>query len=246
MNNRFIIIVPFFNVEKTIQKTLSSVLKQTYSNYACILIDDMSTDDSYKKCEDIIRDNDSFYLIKNKKKKNSTRNIYEAIYKYTEENDIVVILDGDDFLFGKDVLSYLNNFYNKSNCWLTYGSYLELSNGLRGKFAKQIPEYVIKNNSYREHEWITSHLRSFRSFLYKKIKKEDFLNNENKKFFTRAGDLVIMFPMLEMAGEKACYIEKILYVWNNLSNLNEHKVDHTQQLANEKQIRSRKKYEKII
>jgi len=245
MNNKFTIIIPFYNVENTIQKTIASVLKQDYKNYTCILIDDISTDSSYKECKKIIKNNSCFSLIKNKEKKYSTKNIYEAIHKYTKEDDIVVVLDGDDFLFGKDVLSHLNDFYNKNDCWLTYGSYIELSRGVKGKFAKQVPEYVIENNSYRQFEWCTSHLRTFRSFLYKKIKKEDFLD-ENKKFFTRAGDLVIMFPMLEMAAEKAFYIDKTLYIWNDISDLNDHKIDHSTQLAIENQVRNRKKYEKII
>ena len=46
MNNKFIIIVPFYNVEKWIKYNIRSVKKQNYSNYKCILVNDISTDKS--------------------------------------------------------------------------------------------------------------------------------------------------------------------------------------------------------
>ena len=70
--------------------------------------------------------------------------------------------------------------------------------------------------------------------------------DRNGNFYTRAGDLVIMYPMLEMAGKKAFYIDKILYIWNNISELNEHKVDHSKQILVEQEVRNKEKYEPII
>ena len=115
---------------------------------------------------------------------------------------------------------------------------------MRGKFARQIPPSIILNNQYRDFEWCTSHLRTFKSSLFKKIAPND-LKDKNGKFFTITGDLAIMFPMLEMSGQRSKYIEKLLYIWNDVSTLNDHKKDHTKQLRVEKEIRNRKKYEPI-
>ncbi len=48
MNNRFIIIVPFYNVKKWIKYNIASVKKQNYLNFKCVLIDDISTDNTYE------------------------------------------------------------------------------------------------------------------------------------------------------------------------------------------------------
>lgn len=45
------IVVPVFNVEKTLERCVNSITQQTYSNIDIILVDDGSTDDSGKICE---------------------------------------------------------------------------------------------------------------------------------------------------------------------------------------------------
>ncbi len=53
MNNSFIsIIVPVYNVENYIRECLDSILSQTISNFELILVDDGSTDNSGKICEE--------------------------------------------------------------------------------------------------------------------------------------------------------------------------------------------------
>ena len=243
MNNKFKIIVAFYNVEKWIETTIKSVLGQSYDNYECILINDMSSDESSSICHRLVGDNTKFKIIDNDIKKCSLENIHNAIHEHTDGQDIVVILDGDDFLANADSLEHLNKVYNAEDCWVTYGSYMNLSNRLRGKFSKPIPQEVIENNSFRQHEWCTSHLRSFRSFLFKEI-RQDSLQDKSNKFFDFAGDLAIMFPLLELAGHRSTYVDKILYIWNDLNELNEHKRDNSRQLLVESMIRRKERYDK--
>ena len=44
------VIIPVFNAEKTIERTIESIIKQTYTNWELILIDDCSSDDSHNIC----------------------------------------------------------------------------------------------------------------------------------------------------------------------------------------------------
>ncbi len=245
--NHFKIIIPLYNVEKWIKPCLNSVLLQDYDNYECIIVDDCSND----KTPHIIKDMSlpkQFKVITNQKNVGPLENAYLAVVKHSTEldsDDIVVILDGDDFFASKEVLSTLNDFYNQEDCWMTYGSYINLSNRQKGKFSTPVPERIIQENSYRQAPWSTSHLRSYKAFLVQKIQIEDLMDN-NGEFYRAAGDLAMMFPLLEMCGPRAKFIDKILYIWNDCSDLNEHKSKRELQLRCEREIRQAKKYDRLL
>lgn len=48
------IIIPVFNVSNYIEGCICSVMKQTYPNIECVIVDDASLDDSIDKCEKLI------------------------------------------------------------------------------------------------------------------------------------------------------------------------------------------------
>ena len=50
------IVIPLYNKENCILKTIQSVLDQSYANYELIIVDDGSTDKSLQVIEDYIRD----------------------------------------------------------------------------------------------------------------------------------------------------------------------------------------------
>ena len=91
---------------------------------------------------------------------------------------------------------------------------------------------------------MTSHLKTFKYHLFKKINRTDLLDN-NGKHFTMAGDLALMLPMLEMAAFKSKFISDILYVYNRSNPINEDKVKHSLQLKIEKYIRAKNRYHPI-
>ena len=245
MNNHFKIIIPLYNVQDWIKICIRSVKAQTYKNFQCIIIDDISTDNSVEIINKEIAGDERFKLIVNTDKAFALKNIYDGInLSSPDDEDIIVTLDGDDWLAGKDVLQHLNEIYNEENCWITYGSYVEYPGGAKGKFAKKIPDYVIQTNSFRNFEWCSSHLRSFKNHLWSKIKKSDLLDSEGK-FYRMTWDLAFMFPMLEMAGKKSCYIEKPLYVYNLGNPLNDHKVDNSYQMQLEREIRGKEPYREL-
>jgi glycosyltransferase involved in cell wall biosynthesis len=246
MDNHFKIIIPLYNVEKWIKICIRSVKAQSYKNFQCIILDDISTDKSVEIIQKEIKGDDRFKLVINTEKSYALKNIYDGInYSNPNSEDIIVTLDGDDWFAEKDVLKKLNRIYKSKKCWLTYGSYAEYPSGRRGKFAKQISKNVINNNAFRKYEWCSSHLRTFKYHLWNEIERNDLLDSEGK-FYRMTWDLAFMFPMLEMSGDKAVYVEDILYVYNMSNPLNDHKVDNSYQMKLEQEIRTKKTYNRII
>lgn len=52
MEEKISIVVPIYNVEKYLKKCIESIINQTYKNLEIILVNDGSTDNSYKICEE--------------------------------------------------------------------------------------------------------------------------------------------------------------------------------------------------
>ena len=247
--NKFKIVVPMYNVEKWVKNTINTIKKQSYRNFECVIIDDISTDSSYSVVKELIKDDDRFELIKNTEKKFALRNIYEGIeHLKPDVNDIVVTVDGDDWLYNYNVLEKVNQVYMQNNCFITYGISVYLDDLKKGLVmpngSEPFPPQVVANSLFRDYRWVSSHLRTFKYGLWNKIKREDLLD-EDGQFFRMAWDLAFMFPMLEMAQERHRFISDILYVYNNDNPINDHKVDTPLQLRTDHYIRRKERYSRI-
>jgi|TARA_Y100000996_G_scaffold391841_1_gene354127 glycosyltransferase involved in cell wall biosynthesis len=245
MGNHFKIIVPFYNVEKWVKACIRSVKAQDYKDFQCILLDDMSTDNTAEIVRKEIGDDPRFTFVEVQEKAFALKNIYDGIaLSNPSPEDVIVTLDGDDWLSRRDVLTVLDLIYRNSDCRMTYGSYAEYPGGKKGKFAKQIPAEWISQRVLRKAPWQASHLRTFKHDLWKRIKLED-LQDTDGKFYRMAWDLAFMFPMLEMAGTKSVHIGDPLYVYNMSNPLNDHKLDNELQVKTENEIRAKQPYETI-
>ena len=243
MQTHFKIIVPFYNVEKWARATVNSIKMQEYDNYECVFIDDMSTDQSASIISSLVESEPRFHFIKNKEKKFALGNTIQGTeYLKPSPDDVLMVLDGDDWFASPNVLSRINEEYINHECWMTYGSYLEFPSGVRGKFARQLPDAVVANNAFREYPWCTSQLRTYKYHLWADI-KQDALRDVNGDLYTISGDLAYMFPMLEMTGPRSRYIKDILYIYNLETPLNDHKKDNRLQVSIEREIRNKQKYE---
>jgi glycosyltransferase involved in cell wall biosynthesis len=240
------IVVPFYNVEKWIETCIQSIKKQTFTNFKCILVDDISSDNSYEIAKNVIADDTRFVLVRNEEKKLALRNIYDGIQILNpDDEDIIVTIDGDDWLSRNDSLEILNKYYVEGQDTLvTYGTYIEFPSGNRPSNVSKYPEEVVKTNSFRKDIWRASHLRTFKYKIWKSINLED-LQDSSGNFYKMAWDLAFMFPMLEMAGPRAKYVREAIYCYNLVNPLNDHKVDHQLQLSLDNEIRNKKSYSRI-
>lgn len=239
---RFVVVIPSYNNEIFCEKNLASVLSQDYPFFRVVFIDDASTDETLSKARVFIENYGArreVEIVHNEINQGGLENIYNAVMRAADD-EIIVNVDGDDWLKNDQVLRFLAGVYKKGNIWLTYGQYENFPSGTVGHCAA-ISSKVLRKEGLREIPWVTSHLRTFYGWLFKKIQKEDLLYEG--EFFRLAWDLAFMFPMIEMAGEKRVkFISEILYVYNAINPLGDGKTHYEMQQEMGRVIRSKRPY----
>lgn len=238
-----VIVIPSYNNEQWYQKNLRSVFDQKYQNYRVIYIDDCSPDgtaDLVAKFVSTCHQGRRVTLIRNQVRRGALANLYNAIHS-CNDNDIIVTLDGDDELAHSCVLRKLNFVYSTDHVWMTHGKLRELRRG-NDTWCIPVPQDIIEKNRFRTFR-CPSHLRTFYAWLFKKIRFED-LQYEGA-FFKMTWDQAIMFPMIEMAGNRHKFIEEVNYIYNDLTPLNDNKVNPQLQRDLEVIIRSKPAYMRL-
>ena len=210
---RFIIVITVYNAELYIGKCIDSVMSQINNNYDVIIVDDCSTDRTW----DIICSS-GFRSFRNSERNGSSLfNMIKGIEMMNiDPEDVIISVDGDDYLAYNNTLTHLDKVYNDKDVWLTYGQYFPLSG-----ISKDRSAIVLDTRAYRKSRiWSTSHLKTFKKWLWDKIDKKDFLDADGN-YFCDTADRAFMYPMIEMAGSHARFISEILYMYNDISPLNE-------------------------
>lgn len=223
LDKSIVVVIPSYNNVGWCERNIRSVLDQNYSNYRIIYIDDCSTDNTYWMVKGIVENHSKSSLVKlirNDSRKLALHNLYDAIHScYNDE--IILTLDGDDWFPHNNVLQRVNQIYQDSNVWMTYGQYVKSDGGVGG--AKPLPQWVIEKNAYRTYEFVTTHLRTFYAGLFKQIKKEDLMIDGN--FLPMGWDLGFMYPMLEMGQYHSRFIGEALYVYNIHNPISDNRVN---------------------
>jgi glycosyltransferase involved in cell wall biosynthesis len=245
INTHFKIIVPMYDCAKWAVGCLNSVLNQTYKNWQLVVAVEPSTDGTFEVVKEYLekQEGSDWLLFRNETRKHVPKNHVDCIVSSAPSNDdVIVCLDGDDKFYGNDVLQYLASVYEDENIWITWGSYIVNGKGPRGAASQPIPE--PRKDPYRGKRWWRySHLKTFRYFLFKGILDEDLWDLESGNYYTVAGDVALMFPMVEMAGRNhSRYIDKILYDYNRSTPNNDDKLYNALCKKMDLQIRNRLRY----
>lgn len=99
---KFSIIIPVYNSEAYLKKCLDSVIAQDYKNYEIIIVNDGSTDDSYKIINEICKKNSHIKYFDYGSNKGLS---YARNYGVSKaKGDYLLFLDSDDY--------YSDNFLN--------------------------------------------------------------------------------------------------------------------------------------
>lgn len=120
IENLVSVITPVYNSEKYIEKTILSVLNQTYKKFEIILVDDCSIDNSKELISRIQKDDERVKYVK--LDKNSGAAVARNKGLETAKGQYIAFIDSDD-VWKKDKLSQQLGFMKNKGVGFTYTAY---------------------------------------------------------------------------------------------------------------------------
>ena len=200
----FKIVTTCYNCESFIKECIESVFDQKQSDWEMYIFDDASTDNSVEVANGDTR----IKIIENKINRGA---IYNKTYNFIrhakpDDEDIIVTLDGDDYLGSQYALCYLKKIYS-GGYWFSYGGFIASEKSFYDSAAPDHLTPIDWNRSLRNQRFCITALRSHKFFLLKNLRDKD-LRYRSGMLFKFPEDIILNIPMAEMAGEDKCFFLK--------------------------------------
>ena len=119
MNPKISVIVPIYNAELYLEECIHSVLNQTLRDIELLLIDDGSTDGSFRICEEYSKKDNRVQVFRNK---NVGQGLERNFGVKKAAGEYIAFLDSDD-LWKPNKLTRQIDYMLRNNFCLTFTSY---------------------------------------------------------------------------------------------------------------------------
>lgn len=226
---RFGIVCAAWNCAQWVTRSLHSIQQQTHANLRCVLIDAASSDTTFETARSAVAGDERFTILRNETRNYPLANIVRATRLVCEQlgpQDVVVIVDADDWLKHERVLERVAQIYADPEVWISYGSAELLNRPWKARLLNRVvrgqaapyPRAVAERSLYRymPGKYLATHLRAYRRFLWDALPDVELRDPETGDYYRTAADPATMWPMMEMAtAQHIRYVDDILYVYNN-------------------------------
>lgn len=174
----FSIIVPVYNVEEFIHKTLSSVLAQNFNSYELIVVNDGSTDKSGEICYSLAQQYPQVTFVQTA---NSGVSAARNLGLKIAQGHYIMFLDGDDYWEGNNVLNdiaHLIKEKNEPDLILYFFQLIDLTSDTKEKHITPINIDNLSGNYHHDFTELVSR-EIYRSNIWTKVIKREIITQNN-------------------------------------------------------------------
>ena len=208
-----VVVMITYNCEDIAVESLKSVVHQDYPNFRVIHVDDNSSDSTYFNLVNYVRNQSltNVKLIHNDERKGACFNRQMGI-EMCDDDELVVLVDGDDYFPHNQCLRIIHNEYVRTKCWMTCGEYLIYPAFKNISSATNQRKLYFSPRKYGG--WPGMHVRTFFAWLGKSVDRKN-LKDEEGNYFQCSTDMALLISMMEMCGDPARFhlINQPLYLY---------------------------------
>jgi len=210
----FNVVIPVYNVESLCPTTILNALALDYSNYRITLVDDASTDATPEICEAFKALAPERITVLHSKENRGPTNSVRLGCACTNEDEVVVQIDGDGDFIRKDVLRHYDVFFRNPDIWMCGGMVEKFS---MRKGSEDYRMHISKSFT-RKDGVCHFHPRAWRSWLYWKVPAWHLFNPETGEYWRHGSDCSFLWPMWELAGKDRIGFLEFPAYWHNHDN----------------------------
>lgn len=206
MNPKVSIVIPVYNAEKTVQRTVESLVYGEERNIEIILVEDCSKDKSWEVCQNLSKRYTNVYCYQNKKNSgvSYTRNHGLEI----ADSEYILFVDSDDWVTGKYAKELLSAAQQNPNSLIISGFYF------RNEVAGYKQDYIWKKDgqtTYRitQKNFFELQKKSHLHQLWNKIFRRDVIEKAHIRFDesqSMGEDFQFVLDYMEAANIESCVV----------------------------------------
>lgn len=211
---KVVFISPMYNASSHLEDLIDSIKEQKNPNWEHIIIDDMSTDNSFELTNQLVGDDKRFKIIKNTEKCYALKNVIREARNYQDSSKVVIaVIDADDALCNENTVDLLLKAYSEDDdvdtVWTAHSWDINSMN-----ISRELPDSVPVNPY--DYPWVSSHLKTWRGCVLKGIDDENFKDLDGN-WFVRGYDQALYLPMLYLSHKRK-FLNEICYLYRINSN----------------------------
>jgi hypothetical protein len=201
--------------QRDVVRCIESLRMQTFAEWRAWVNCDRKGDATYRNAAAAAAGDVRFDIVQNERRRYPMENILRTLARSgAGAEDVIAIVDGDDWLITRHALAIVADAYARDDCWLTYGSWISDDPRQPGRW----PPYPDGTTDFRSAPWLGTAVRTWKRWLFDLIDDADF-RDETGRYLRLTEDVACMLPMLEMATtERARHIAEPLLFYNRGSD----------------------------
>ncbi|MCU4517999.1 glycosyltransferase [Acinetobacter radioresistens] len=213
LDSKISVIIPVYNAQDTIEKTIQSITSQSYQNLEIILVNDGSTDSSYEICRRIQSEDSRIKIIdKENGGVSSARNMGVA----HATGEYIIHADSDDIVLPNAYMNLIREA-NRSNAAIIVGGYYS---GLESNYVEKTPDMEIEDPIIFAKRILENKIHAG---LWSKLVKSNLYNNfQFKEGLDYKEDLIFFVTQLMKYKPKISTIKEPVYFYyireNSITN----------------------------
>ena len=206
-----------WNCEKFAMHTYNSLNNQIKGNYdyTIHMLDDGSTDKTYKILQQIANNDSKVKIYQNKKNYGAAYSRNLIISQLTDSDAVALMIDLDDTVTNDTFLDISNHYLKNKECLITFGNFKFVSTGKilnAGTYSDQ----TIDSVNYSGKGFSCPPLRTFKVGVAKKV-PEHMLKDEKGQWYKFCTDVCLTMGILAQCySDQVQKIDKMHYIYNDV------------------------------